>query len=138
MQTTRKIIQLIFLITVILIGAQFAVFVGQLEAGKQPFLGRPPGIEAFLPISSLISLKYWLVSGEFNRVHPSGLIILLAALATALFIKRGFCSWVCPFGLLTEYFNRLHKWLFRRSLQVPRCHAEMKIIYRLLPISDCK
>ena len=45
---------------------------------------RPPGIEAFLPISSLISLKYWLVTGIINPVHPAGLIIFLMALVTAV------------------------------------------------------
>ena len=118
-QLIRKIVQYGFLIMVILIGIQFTLFVGQLETGR-PTIARPPGIEAFLPISSLISLKYWFVSGNYNRIHPSGILILLAALATAVVLKRGFCSWVCPFGLLTEYLNRLHSWIFRRKGQLPR------------------
>ena len=82
-----------------------------------PTVTRPPGIEAFLPISSLISLKYWLVTGILNPIHPSGLIIFLMALVTAVLLKRGFCSWVCPFGLLTEYLNRLHKLIFPQESQ---------------------
>jgi polyferredoxin len=119
-QLYRKIVQYLFLATVIVIGIQFAVFVNQLESGIRPTVTRPPGIEAFLPISSLISLKYWLVSGDFNPVHPSGLIILLMVVATAILLKRGFCSWVCPFGLLTEYLNRLHRFIFRKEVRVPR------------------
>ena len=118
-QLYRKIIQYLFLATIVLIGIQFTIFVGQLENGSRPTVSRPPGIEAFLPISSLISLKYWLVSGVFNRVHPSGLIILLTVLATAVLLKRGFCSWVCPFGLLTEYLNRLHRFIFRKNVKLP-------------------
>jgi polyferredoxin len=118
-QLCRKIVQYLFLATVILIGIQFATFVSQLESGIRPTVSRPPGIEAFLPISSLISLKYWLVGGVFNQVHPSGLIILLTVLATAVLLKRGFCSWVCPFGLLTEYLNRLHRFIFRKNLKLP-------------------
>ena len=118
-QLCRKIVQYLFLATVVLIGFQFAMFVGQLESGIRPTVSRPPGIEAFLPISSLISLKYWLVGGVFNRVHPSGLIILLTVLATAVLLKRGFCSWVCPFGLLTEHLNRLHRFIFRKNLKLP-------------------
>ena len=118
-QLYRKIVQFLFLATIVLIGIQFSIFVGQLENGIRPTVSRPPGIEAFLPISSLISLKYWLVSGVFNRVHPSGLIILLTALATAVLLKRGFCSWVCPFGLLTEYLNRLHRIIFRKNIRPP-------------------
>jgi polyferredoxin len=118
-QLYRKIIQYLFLATVVLIGIKFTLFVSQLENGMVPTVTRPPGIEAFLPISSLISLKYWLVTGIFNPIHPSGLIILLMALVTAVLLKRGFCSWVCPFGLLTEYLNRLHKLIFRKNIKVP-------------------
>jgi polyferredoxin len=102
-----------------LIGIKFTLFVGQLEKGMTPTISRPPGIEAFLPISSLISLKYWLVGGVFNQVHPSGLIIFSMALATGLLLKRGFCSWICPFGLLTEYLNRLHTLIFRKNIKLP-------------------
>ncbi len=115
----RRVIQYLFLATVLLIGVQFYIFVSQLESGVPPTMSRPPGIEAFLPISSLISLKYWLVTGIFNRIHPSGLIILLTVLATAIILKRGFCSWVCPFGLLTEYLNRIHKFIWRKNLKLP-------------------
>ena len=117
-QLYRKIIQYLFLATVVLIGIKFSIFVNQLESGMVPTVTRPPGIEAFLPISSLISLKYWLVTGILNTIHPAGLIIFLMALATAVFLKRGFCSWVCPFGLLSEYLNRLHKLIFRRNINV--------------------
>jgi polyferredoxin len=117
-QFYRKIVQYLFLATVVLIGIKFTIFVSQLGNGIRPTVTRPPGIEAFLPISSLISLKYWLVSGIFNQVHPSGLIILLMALATAVLLKRGFCSWVCPFGLLTEYLNRLHRLIFRKNVKL--------------------
>jgi len=118
-QLYRKLVQYLFLATVVLIGIKFTLFVNQLENGMVPTVTRPPGIEAFLPISSLISLKYWLVTGIFNPIHPSGLIIFLMALVTAVFLKRGFCSWVCPFGLLTEYLNRLHRMLFRKNVTVP-------------------
>jgi len=119
-QIHRKIIQYIFLVTTVGIGVQFSIFVNQLESGAFPTVTRPPGIEAFLPISSLISFKYWLATGIFNRVHPSGLIILMIILSTALLLKRGFCSWVCPFGLLSEYLNRIHGFIFRKNITLPR------------------
>lgn len=118
-QLYRKLVQYLFFATVVLIGIKFTMFVNQLENGMVPTVTRPPGIEAFLPISSLISLKYWLVTGIFNSIHPSGLMIFLMALVTAVFLKRGFCSWVCPFGLLTEYLNRLHRVLLRKNVKVP-------------------
>lgn len=119
-QIYRKIVQYLFFSTTVLIGVKFSVFVNQLENGISPTVSRPPGIEAFLPISSLISLKHWLITGIFNRVHPSGLIILLIILSTAILLKRGFCSWVCPFGLLTEYLNHLHRLIFRKKIRIPR------------------
>jgi len=119
-QLYRKIVQYIFLATVVMIGIKFSIFVNQLANGMSPTVTRPPGIEAFLPISSLISLKYWLVTGIFNHVHPSGLIIFSMALVTGLLLKRGFCSWICPFGLLTEYLNRLHRLIFRKNVNLPR------------------
>jgi polyferredoxin len=119
-QIYRKIVQVFFVALVVLIGVQFTLFVGQLEKGLLPTISRPAGIEAFLPISSLISFKYWLVTGTFNPIHPAGLIIFLIILSTALLLKRGFCSWVCPFGLLTEYLNRLHRLIFRKNIKVPR------------------
>jgi polyferredoxin len=118
-QLYRKIVQHLFLATVVFIGVKFTVFVNQLASGILPTVNRPSGIEAFLPISALISLKYWLVTGIFNQVHPSGLIILMIVLTTGVLLKRGFCSWVCPFGLLTEYLNRLHKHIFRKNVKLP-------------------
>ena len=115
----RKIVQYLFLAIVVLIGIKFTLFVNQLENGMVPTVTRPAGIEAFLPISSLVSLKYWLVTGIFNRVHPSGLVILVTVLASAILLKRSFCSWICPFGLLTEYLNRLHRLIFRKNVKLP-------------------
>ena len=120
-QLVRRIVQYVFVGITLMIGIKFTVFVNQLESGLPPTVTRPAGIEAFLPISSLISLKYWLVTGVFNRIHPSGLIILIIILSTAILLKRGFCSWVCPFGLLTEYLNKGHRWLFRKRIKMPRC-----------------
>jgi polyferredoxin len=119
-QIYRKIVQYFFLAVIVLIGVQFSLFVSQLEKGNLPTITRPAAIEAFLPISSLISFKYWLITGIFNPIHPSGLIIFLIILATALLLKRGFCSWVCAFGLLTEYLNRLHRFIFRKDIKIPR------------------
>ena len=102
-QHYRKIVQYAFLVITLLIGAKFAVFVYQLEQGVTPTVLRPPGVEAFLPISALISLKYWVLTGVINRIHPSGLIIFLIILSTAVILKKGFCSWACPIGLLSEY-----------------------------------
>jgi polyferredoxin len=68
----------------------------------------------------LISLKYWVQSGIINDIHPSGLFIFLAILATGLFLKKAFCSWLCPIGTLSESLWMLGKKLFRRNFSLPR------------------
>ncbi|MEW6025802.1 MAG: 4Fe-4S binding protein [Planctomycetota bacterium] len=119
-QPYRRAIQIGFAGVCVLIGIQFNVFVRHLEQGVIPAVSRPPGVEAFLPISALISLKYWLLTGVFNKVHPSGLVLLLIIITTGLFLKRGFCSWVCPVGLLSEYLAKVHGLVFRKPLSLPR------------------
>ncbi|MCF6248630.1 MAG: 4Fe-4S binding protein [Desulfobacula sp.] len=84
-----------------------------------PDISRPPGVEAFLPIGALVSLKHFIFTGTINRVHPSGLIIFLIACMTAMIVKKGFCSWICPFGLLSEYLAKLHGLMFKNNLHLP-------------------
>ena len=115
----RRTIQVLFLILVFFIGIKFYLFVSHLEKGMIPDFERPAGVEAFLPISALVSLKHWLYTGTINNIHPSGLIIFLIICATALFIKKGFCSWICPIGLLSEYLAKLHLVLFKKKLNLP-------------------
>ena len=116
----RLCVQILFLIITLFVGIKFYLFVGQLESGAMPTLERPPGVEAFLPISALVSLKYFLFTGIVNNVHPSALILLLIILSTAFLFKKGFCSWICPFGLLSDYLTKLHLLLFKKQLNLPR------------------
>ena len=118
-QPWRKAVQYIFLLTTAAIGIQFYFWIGQLEKGIEPAILRPPGVESFLPISSLLSLKYWLLTGVFNDIHPSGLVIFLLILVTGLFFKKAFCAWVCPFSLVSEYLARIHKLIFRKTKSLP-------------------
>lgn len=93
-----------------------------LSPGKRDRSGfnRPPGVEAFLPISALVSLKHMAVTGTINDIHPSGLVIFLIVCSTAFVVKKGFCSWVCPFGLLSDILAKFHFRLFHRTLALPR------------------
>jgi polyferredoxin len=119
-QTYRRLIQWGFLVLTLWIGYRFSVFVEQLLQPGDDLVTRPPGVESFLPISSLMSLKYWLLTGVFSRVHPAGLNLFMVILLTGLFLKKGFCSWVCPVGLLSEYLAKIHLLLFRKRRDLPR------------------
>jgi polyferredoxin len=114
----RKIVQMIFLITVIVIGYRFYSFTAMLQAGVIPDLDRPPGVEAFLPISALISLKYFFQTGIINDIHPSGLMIFLFIIVLSLLIKKSFCSYVCPIGFLSEILIKIHLKIFKNGLRV--------------------
>jgi polyferredoxin len=116
---SRHTVQAGFFLTILLIGWQFSRFVHGLEAGAGAGT-RPPGVEGFLPIAALLSLRHLFSTGEVHRVHPAGLVILLLALALGVLAKRAFCSWVCPVGTISEALAALSLRIFRRRLGLPR------------------
>lgn len=81
---------------------------------------RPAAVEAYLPISGLMGLVDWLHQGTLNRVHPAATIFVLIALLTALLLRRGFCGWICPIGLLSELAALPTRWLRKRDIRLPR------------------
>ena len=117
----RLFFQLAFAGLCLWIGVEFHRFMQWgLSGGTSPYTERPPGVEGFLPLSALISLKYWLVTGTINRIHPSALIILLAILLVSLVVKKAFCSFLCPVGMLSEYLWRLGRKVYGKNLRLPR------------------
>jgi len=116
----RPAVQVVFMAVVLLIGLRFGWFVHSLS-GPEPaeVLSRPAGVEAFLPISSLMSLVYFLKTGVLNRIHPAGLVIFSLTLVLALLVRRGFCSWTCPIGTISEIAHKFGKWLFGRNMEMP-------------------
>jgi polyferredoxin len=120
-QFLRSVVQLTFLLLCVWIGIEFYLFVRSGMSGELPFVvNRPPGVEGFLPISALMSLKYWYHTGNINSIHPSGLFIFVAILLISLLMKKAFCSWMCPIGTLSESLWMIGKKLFGRNLQIPR------------------
>lgn len=120
-QFLRSTIQFAFALLCIWIGIEFYLFVQWGETGGVgTFPGRPPGVEGFLPISALISLKYWFLTGIINDIHPASIFILLAIIAVSLVLKKAFCSWLCPIGTLSESLWMLGQKLFGRNLRVTK------------------
>ncbi len=115
----RRLLQFLSCIIVFTIGIKFYLFVSQLETGIIPRFERPPGVEAFLPISALVSLKYLLFTGEINSIHPSALAIFLIICITTFIVKKGFCSWVCPIGLLSDILAKLNSLSFKQKVILP-------------------
>jgi len=120
-QFLRSAVQLAFVLLCAWIGIEFYLFMQWgTSGGNAPFVSRPPGVEGFLPIGSLISLKAWLETGTITMIHPSGLFILLAIIGVSVALKKAFCSWLCPIGTLSESLWMLGQKLFKRSLTIPR------------------
>ena len=108
----RWISQISFIILTIYIGWAFYLFVKYCESGGiNTYVARPPGIEAFLPIGAFMGLKYFLGTGAVDPLHPAGFIIFASILVTSFLFQRGFCSWVCPAGTMSEWAWRFGDWI---------------------------
>jgi polyferredoxin len=101
-------------------GYRFYLFVSHFTTGNTPLVKRPPLVEGFLPIGSLMALKIWLTEGIFDRIHPAGLMIFSAALLMSLLLKKSFCGWICPVGALSEALYRAGARLFGRNIGIHR------------------
>lgn len=101
-------------------GYRFYLFVSHFTGGDTPFVRRPPLVEGFLPIGSLMALKIWLTEGIFDRIHPAGLVIFGAALLMSLLLKKSFCGWICPVGALSEALYRVGARVFGRNIGIHR------------------
>lgn len=115
----RPAVQFGFILSSILLCLEFRGFVLSLQNPHGPLRHRPPGVEAWLPISSLMSLTHFLRTGIANRVHPAGLVIFTLTLLMALAVRRGFCSWVCPIGAGAEYAAKTGQKLLGRNFAPP-------------------
>ena len=114
----RQAVQFVALAVIVMIGVQFADWVSRLERLEAGGV-RPPGVEGFLPISAMISLKHWFASGEFSMIHPAGLVLFGLICLSAVLLKKAFCSWFCPVGTLSEYVARASYRIFRRRIKLP-------------------
>lgn len=124
-QKYRFYVQILFVIISLWIGYEFILFTSFLESGgTTTFYERPPGVEAFLPISALMSIYYFFLSGTIHPVHPAGFFILIAIISVSFIFGKAFCSWICPVGFLSEmvgdFGDRFWKKLFKKKFRMPR------------------
>ncbi len=120
-QRLRRGVQLAFLLLNAWICVQFYLFVRYYEKGGSGLhASRPPGVEGWLPIASLMNLKVLLLSGEVPVLHPAGMFLLLAFLAMSWIFRKSFCGWLCPVGTISEYLWRLGRQTFGRNFHLPR------------------
>jgi polyferredoxin len=120
-QPLRESLQAAFLLMNVCLGGEFYVWVRRLETGSAISSSlHPAGIDGWLPISGLLNLKYWLLTGRIPDIHPAALFLLLAFLGISFFFPKSFCSWLCPIGAISEYLWRVGLRIFRRNFQIAR------------------
>ncbi|MBD3219114.1 MAG: 4Fe-4S binding protein [candidate division Zixibacteria bacterium] len=119
-QKYRGLIQLFWFGVTVWIGLQFYFFVYYYLAGEKGiYLPRPPGVEGFLPISSLISLRHTFETGQFSWVHPAGLALLLIFITVSFALRKSFCAYMCPVGLVSESLGSVGRKIFKKRLKLP-------------------
>jgi polyferredoxin len=110
--TLRWVVQGAYLLFFALVGIEFHSFYRQIVSGVTVRAHRPPSVEGFLPISALVGLKHFLLTGRYDEVHPAGLTILIAAILSSFLARKVFCSWVCPVGGI----SRALEWAGKKTL----------------------
>jgi polyferredoxin len=109
----RWLVQLFFLGLTLVIALQFAAFFEQARGGGPVTTGRPPGVEAYLPLSALLAFRRLIETGRWDFVHPAGLTFFVAVLAGAVVARRAFCAGVCPVGLAGRVLERVRAKVLR-------------------------
>lgn len=103
----RWLVQGGFTLFTLYAGVRFYLFYQWTLGNSATYVARPPSVEGFLPIGALVSLKRLLLTGVYDRIHPAGLTIFLAALVIGLLLRKGFCGWICPVGFSSNLVERL-------------------------------
>ncbi len=117
--TIRNGVQLAIFIITIIIGIQFYLYVNQVGGTGDVTMTRPPGVEGFLPIGSLMAWKYFILTGEWDMIHPAGMVIIGFAILISWVLRKSFCGWFCPVGTLSEWLWRLGQKIFGRNFKPP-------------------
>lgn len=123
-RVTRRLVQAGFIALTALICVKLYAFMFQFAPGAEhvgPYMDRPTGVDAFLPIGGFMALKYFVFTlGNIEPSHPAAMIFFLAIVVSSMFVKKGFCGWICPVGTISEYVSMLGEKLFRGNRKMPR------------------
>jgi len=120
-QKYRFYIQSAFALLCIWIGIEFYLFIGYLQSnGTTEYFRRPPGVDGFLPISSLMSFYLFITTGEVHQAHPAGMFIFLAIVLVSIVFGKSFCSWLCPVGFISELVGDFGEKIFKRKMHLPK------------------
>ena len=100
-QRVRFGLQVFFGAVALWVGVQFVMWVRYFESGGATVrVERPDGVEAWLPIASLMNLKVFILTRTVPELHAAGMFMLIAFLAISFLFRKAFCSWICPVGTI--------------------------------------
>jgi len=116
---TRHQVQLAILLLTLGIGVQFNLYVKQASGPNAITIQRPPGVEGFLPIGALMGWKHFLMTGNWDIVHPAAMVILGYAVMLSFFLRKTFCGWFCPIGTVSEWCWKIGQSLVGKELRIP-------------------
>jgi len=120
-QKYRFYVQLAFGLLCLWIGVEMFLFIQYLESGGTiGFFNRPPGVDGFLPISSMMSFYLFLTTGELHLAHPAGVFIFFGIVLMSLVVGKSFCSWLCPVGFLSELIGDFGQKIFKKKIKLPK------------------
>lgn len=120
-RSMRMGFQVAFAVLNVWLGVQFYFWVRHFETfGASRFVDRPAGVDGWLPVASLMNLRYMFLEFSMPDIHPAGVFLLVAFIAISLLFRKAFCSWLCPVGTLSEYLWKLGRRSFRRNFKLPR------------------
>jgi len=71
------------------VGRRFIEFYYSCQSRGQPVAPRPPAVEAFLPISTQMSARYWLQPSSITMVVFVILVVL------SMFVRHSCCRYLC-------------------------------------------
>jgi polyferredoxin len=84
-------------------------------------IDRPPSVEAFCPFGGLESLITFATTGQMvQRTFTSTLVVFAALVGLTLVAGPAFCGWICPFGAIQEWLQRLGRAILKRRYVLPR------------------
>ena len=99
--TSRMVVRWGFLAFFLFAVSRLLAFV-RWASGDGPYVHRPEAVAGLLPVGHFTSFFAWIKGGGWDTLLPAGLVIIIAAVATSLLFKRGFCGWICPLGTVWE------------------------------------
>jgi polyferredoxin len=94
--------------------------------------------EAYCPLGGLETLyKLITTGGNFvSHTHLSNVVVLVAALLTALLARNAFCGWVCPLGFIQDMIAKFSSFVQKRFRLVRMAVKTLKARAGFLAVID--